>query len=227
MLNKIGSFLLELLFPSRCPWCEEVLAFAPACACEKELLASCLSQNKIMHGQVPYVDAMWACYGYGPPVSEVCHRFKYEGQKNLAAPLGKLMAQWLQNEKTAIGVDVVVAVPLSKKAERRRGFNQSECLVQELCKNTGLKSQTQWLKKTRDTRQQRTLPQELRRENVKGVFAVSQEADFYGKTVMIIDDVLTTGSTLSECAKVIKEAGAKQCIGFTLLLVQDKKLQNV
>ncbi len=219
MIVRVCNFLLNLVFPKRCPFCGEVLGFTKACKCDKQLMALRLSAEKLSHFSVPHLAESWACFLYKSPVSTACHRLKYENSPHLAVPLGQEMAKLAHTLLLTHHIDFVVPVPMTENAKKERGFNQSELLAQEICKDTGLILQTEWLLKSRDTEKQRELGREERRINVQNAFSISETAKFSGACVLLIDDVLTTGSTLSECAKTLQKAGAKSCFSLTLLAV--------
>lgn len=105
-------------------------------------------------------------------------------------------------------IDVVVPVPLKLGRRLDRGYNQCDYLSAALAGRLGVRLDKKALKRTGNPERQSSLSEEERRKNVKGTFAVSRAKTVVGKTVMVVDDVMTTGATLSECAKVLKDAGA-------------------
>ncbi len=221
MSIQVKDFLLDLFYPKHCPWCERVLGFVKVCTCEADVMAQQLEAKPLVRFRMAHIEEWWACFEYRPPVSVACHRLKYEGVQSLASPIGEVMSCFAKQAGFLQKIDVVVPVPMAPLAKKERGFNQSELLAGELCKKSGLLLQTDWLQKTRETTKQRTLSRKDRQSNVKDAFCVSPQANFGGKHVLLIDDVLTTGSTLSECAAVVKAAGAASCFAFTFLVVQD------
>jgi ComF family protein len=131
--------------------------------------------------------------------------FKYQRKRVLARPLGRLLDPLLAE----LGeVDGVVPVPLHVERLREREFNQSLALAQRLSCRTGWPLWWDQLERTRATSAQVGLDTVERRANVRGAFAVRQPGRLEGKRVVLIDDVLTTGSTVNECALMLKRAGA-------------------
>lgn len=133
--------------------------------------------------------------------------------------LGEIMHESLvQNELFVTLLDkkpILVPIPLSSKRLRKRGYNQAELLAKELEKQFGLTVEL-LLKRVRETKPQYGLKREERIENIKEAFALNDQrsmTNFQGKTVLLVDDVLTTGSTMSEAAKILKKAGAKEVWG--------------
>jgi ComF family protein len=135
---------------------------------------------------------------------------KFGGQTHNVIPLGKLLDARLNDTGVAGLVQQIVPVPLHRTRLRQRGFNQSRLIAEDLGRRMGLPVIARRLRRTLDTP-----PQTLavtaadRRSNVKGAFEVARRHPFAGKTVLLVDDVLTTGATTSECAGALKRAGAR------------------
>jgi ComF family protein len=107
------------------------------------------------------------------------------------------------------GFDVVIPVPLHKQRLKERGFNQSLLLAREVARVFGLEVDYRSLKRIRPTRPQVDLKPDERKKNVKGAFDVKSPERVRGRRVLLVDDVFTTGATVSECARVLKKAGAE------------------
>lgn len=151
---------------------------------------------------------------YDGDVAEAIKRFKYAGEPWRAEGFAALFA-----ERSAPRVDVIVPVPLHKKRLRERGYNQSKLLAQVLAAVWQLPMRDDLLARTVNTRHQVGLSKTERRQNVNGAFAVPERvrADLAGKRVLLVDDVITTGSTLLACAKALHQAGAAQVQSVTLV----------
>ena len=148
-------------------------------------------------------------------VKEAVHKFKYGYIKDLAQPLALIILSHLQAVDAEIDRSfVIVPVPLSDKKKRRRGFNQSEEIGKIISGATGIPLLNDALIKTKETSPQMELGKEERLNNVKGCFEA--KAEFKDKNIILLDDVYTTGSTLDECAKVLKESGARKVWGMTV-----------
>lgn len=147
------------------------------------------------------------------PIRAAIHALKYDGQRRLAGPLGMLMNENLGRADWP--VDVVVAVPLHESRLRARGYNQAALLADCVARMHDWSFVPGALRRVRDTASQVDLNAQERRANVEAAF----EADptvFHRKRVLVIDDVLTTGATLSACADALRAAGATHIYGATV-----------
>ena len=147
-----------------------------------------------------------APYVYDGPVSAMIKKLKYGGTLGLAPILAQLLTDF--QEGLNWKVDMVVPVPLSPKRLAHRGFNQSELIARRFGRNTGITCQPKALMKPMDTLQQVGLNAEERRKNLSGAFA-AEPVLIRDKHVLLLDDVMTTGSTFAECSAVLLDAGAK------------------
>lgn len=147
---------------------------------------------------------------------KLIHGFKYQQKSSLGKRLGKALGEKLKEDKIAEKFDCLVPVPLHSARKRDRGFNQSEILALEMSEATNLPVLKKLLKRTKNTKDQTKLTPEERIENVKGAFALKDPEIVAGTRVILVDDVMTTGATLGECASVLLEAGAERVIGATI-----------
>lgn len=164
----------------------------------------------------PVLRQMRAPWHYVEPLSSIIHRLKYDGYFALAGPLGSLMAeQW---PRWAVPPDLIMPIPLHKKRQRRRGYNQSALLARPLARTLGLTYTDQALRRTRHTVPQVGLGPEERAANVKNAFAADTEM-VAGRHILLIDDVLTTGATMSAAAETLLDAGAASVSAYCLARV--------
>ncbi|WP_324825246.1 ComF family protein [Sinanaerobacter sp. ZZT-01] len=149
-----------------------------------------------------------SCVQYGRLEKEVIHRFKYRDAAYIGCKLAQLMAERFEIEN--LSVDAIVAVPMYLKKERRRGYNQAAVLAKELSREMGIEYINGLLIRTRDTVPMSELSADERIKNVKNAFTVNQ--NYYNiveyKKILLVDDVFTTGNTVNECSRVLKECGA-------------------
>ncbi|MCX8053201.1 MAG: ComF family protein [Armatimonadetes bacterium] len=153
---------------------------------------------------------------YDGVLRQAIHALKYEFHIVMADPLAEIMIRAFPNTYLARRVDLVVPVPIHITKLVDRGFNQSEELAWRLCAAVGLPLANDILVKRRKTKPQVDLPEDLRFANVEGTFSVAQPERIVGKRVLVIDDVFTTGATLSEAAKTLRAAGASSVCAYAL-----------
>ena len=162
-----------------------------------------------------FCDSCLSPLWYEAQVRQGIHRYKFQGGSVHAPLLGTLMAQCLA-DNWGEGADLVVWVPLSPRGLRRRGYDQAGLLARQVGALTGLPVVAA-LSKVRETRTQSRLTSSSdRRANVSGAYAVKAGVEVDHQRVVLVDDVTTTGATLSECAACLRMAGATQVIGLTL-----------
>ncbi len=152
---------------------------------------------------------------YGKLLRKAIHRFKYNGETGLAKLLGALMITCASSsikdlsESTLDNIDVVIPIPLHRNRLRERGFNQSLLLAKVAARAVSAPLDYKSLRRVRDTTPQIELRGKERAENVRGAFETESRVLLKDKTVLLVDDVYTTGSTIRECARILKKEGAR------------------
>lgn len=141
---------------------------------------------------------------------ELVRRFKFGRRRALARPLGVLLSERVIEE--GLRADLVVPVPLDRARERRRGFNQAELVAAEVARRLGLPLARRALVRVRRTPSLYRLGAAERREALDGAFAAARAGVLAGRRVLLVDDVLTSGATLSACAKALRAAGARAVV---------------
>jgi ComF family protein len=155
----------------------------------------------------------WSLYPYVPPLQDAIRLFKYRGKVTLAAALGDLMNAAIRE---APAVDLVMPVPLHPSRLREREFNQSLLLADRLSRRHGLPLSYDNLVRVRRTASQTDLSRAARLKNLRRAFAVARPEEVGGKRILLVDDVMTTGTTVNECAKALRKAGAADVTVCTL-----------
>lgn len=165
----------------------------------------CCPRCRRRHGHVARSRAIGP---YEGSLRAIVHALKYDGRRQIARPLGAMLAA--RGADILAGADLVVPVPLHPSRQRARGFNQAA----ELARHMGLPV-TPALRRVRATPSQTDLPAARRHANVRDAFALARRASVTGATVVLVDDVSTTGATLDACARVLRENGAQEVRALT------------
>lgn len=155
-----------------------------------------------------------SAFQFTPELKSAVHSFKYRFKPGMAPYLANYMRLTYLKHPELHGADAVVPVPTHEKRRAERGFNQSEALAEELAKLCGLPCRPQLLKKIKATGQQARMNRRDRQKNLANAFASTP--DVKGMNLLLIDDICTTGATLEECAKALKQQGAKRVRALTL-----------
>ena len=208
---NLKTWLLDLLFPPKCPFCGKLLSGKGERICMqcRSVLPRTREGDSV---KVDYMTKAVAPFYYEKLVRESFLRYKFYGASSYSAVYAEFLAETVSRE-LAEGYDLITWVPLSRKRLRQRGYDQARLLAEKTAANLG-KPVISTLKKTRNTKVQSTLTtKEERRGNISGSYAVMGQADIQGKRILLVDDILTTGATLSECARVLLLGGAASVCG--------------
>lgn len=144
-------------------------------------------------------------YYEGGAISDILHRIKYKGRKDIALIFGRSFGEHLIKSPLYQGLDFLIPVPLFSKRLRRRGFNQSEAICQGLSDSMGVPVRSDLLLRIRHTDTQTKLNKAQRQTNLKDAFSVPHPEQLKGKHILLVDDVLTTGSTIQECIRELRK----------------------
>ena len=195
------DIFLNLIFPPKCVICKkngDIL-------CE-----NCFSkikhfpQQKINPPQ--NIDLMIVCGYYDGILKKLIRKFKFSKQKSLSSYLVRFVEECIRDTNYFLSIDLITSVPLYETRLKERGFNQSELIAKQLSNFLNLPYDGNILKRIKETSFMYSLSKNERKKNVKGVFSVSRNLN--GLNILLVDDILTTGATLSEIASEIKKHGA-------------------
>src|SRR5256714_1988764 len=190
------------------PFCSKCSEPFPGAITQPFSCANC--EHRVLH-----FDCAVAAYRSRGLVRRLVHQFKYARQRHLRHPVADWLRETLHDPRLrGRHFDLIVPVPLHPARQRERGFNQAELLADLLAASTSLPTRNV-LERTRCTTTQTAYDRAERMENLHGAFRLRKNRDVRGLRVLLIDDVLTTGSTLSECARVLRRAGAVSVHGAT------------
>ena len=204
---SVRNVLLEILFPPRCVLCRKLLTggqtdLCPQCRVEAP-------EYPVGKRKLQFLDSFAAVWYYEGSVRRSLLRFKFYGARNYGKSFGRLLAMKLLKEQPE-GFDVLTWIPVSRLRKFRRGYDQVELLARALGRELGMEP-VPVLKKIRHNRQQSRITGEAqRRANVLGVYRVTDPGLIRGKRVLLLDDILTTGATVGEAARLLKTEGAKE-----------------
>lgn len=215
----------DIIFPKKCInckkegqfLCEDCLSLIPInpfqyCLCEK-----LEKRSKCENCKDRYLDKILSATSFNNKiVKEAIHKFKYGFIEELSVPLALLLLNHLQMIDCQIDKSfIIIPTPMHIKKKRRRGFNQSEEIAKIISEATGIPLSTTLIK-TKETKSQMELNKTERTENIKNCFAVVNKKEIENKIVLLLDDVYTTGMTMNECARVLKENGARELWGLSV-----------
>ena len=204
---KLYHFLMELLFPPKCVLCRKLLKNG-----EIDLCGACRADAPEYPGKkinIRFLDSFAAVWYYEGNVRSSLLRYKFCNARSYSVSYGRILAMKLLREYPE-GFDILTWVPVSRLRKLRRGYDQVELLAKAVGTELGL-SPVPTLKKIRNNRpQSRMKDPAARKANVLGAYRVLETADVKGNRVLLLDDILTTGATAGECARMLRMAGAKE-----------------
>ena len=217
----LGERLLSMLFPARCLSCDTVIpageVFCRECA--KNLPEKPFTRKYAVPGAGAEGFSVYSPMSYEGGFRKSIHRLKFRGQKGLAKPMARLMAELARS--TGIPFDAVTWVPMTDTKRKEKGYDQSGLLAKAVARELEIPC-LQLLQKVRENKTQHELSGKQRRLNVKNAWRAETEA--LGKNLLLIDDIVTTGATVSECAKTLYNAGAKRVTGLCAADAQEIRL---
>jgi len=209
-LMGFSGWILDLLFPPKCVFCRDILLqkgayFCSACG---DFLPFCPDEAVSQAGDF-YVSCVTPLF-YEGQVKDSIHRFKFQNARGYRRTYAALVAACVSEHVTE-SYDLITWAPVSKKRLRKRGYDQAEILAKEVAAYLD-KPCVSILRKSRHAPPQSSLEggRDVRKANIAGAYEVSDVSLVQGKRILLIDDVLTTGSTLSECARMLLLAGADE-----------------
>lgn len=238
-LDRCRAFLLDILFPNRCPFCggfirwdsficencREKLASANDFICRLCGSVSCVCNKE---NTVLWYDAVFGSFFFDDEnvnVGSAIHRFKHTGEENIAAAAAEELSRRLKTEGMA-KQDIVVPVPMGKKKQKRLGHNQAELFARCIGRYLEIPVKNDILYKYDTRDEQHSHSARERSERVKGLF-YTKNTDLSGMRVIICDDVMTTGSTVNECARLLKAIGAESVIAAVCAVTRLDSQKNI
>lgn len=224
--------LLHLVFPPRCILCDEVLDMLHEVVCEPCEINRFLNTGKkcgICSRPLDFNGICDLCSskreiripGYGllayEGIIHTCmYRLKYGGRQDVGKALGRMMAKYCPPSLKQ--VDAIIPIPLHKERLKERGYNQAEVLAYEISKELNIPLNTQDLIRVKNSKPQSQLSPQSRKNNLKDAFILNNAVDY--KSILLVDDIYTTGNTMNTCAKILIEAGVEKVYFYTATIAK-------
>ncbi len=231
--------LLKLFWPEVCPFCGKVSAQGICGECRKKTDRLKVREPKCMKCGKPVKDAEQeycrdcldarheydrgaALWVHKPPVNTSVYQFKFHNRRSFGSFYAKEMAAEYGEALAGWGIDIIIPVPLYPGKYKKRGYNQAAVLARELGKVLDIPVEERLLKRIRETAPQKNLTPRKRRQNLNGAFSVEKRRRVFLKSssVLLTDDIYTTGSTVEEAAKTLKKAGAEKVFYLAISIGQ-------
>jgi Predicted amidophosphoribosyltransferases len=234
---KVISLALNFLFPPICLLCGSKDLYQAGCLICKDCFSSIsfishpvcarcgkpfLTETTRDHvcgnclTQEPSFNLVRALGRYEGALETIIHNFKYKQKFSMVNLFNFLLDNMQNHEITFASYDLLIPVPLHRSRLRQRGFNQAVILGNILKKKYQMSLQPKVLQRIVYTRPQVTLPVKARKINMRNAFKVKESQSVEGKTILLLDDVYTTGATMNECAGILKKSGASRVDGFVI-----------
>jgi len=232
-MNRIIKALSKIFYPQRCAYCGKVISagelmcdecrvnlprisgeICARCGREKSE-CSCKKAEKFYSGIV-------APFYFSGNVRKGIHAFKFRNCPDNAEAYGHEMSEVVKKKYADIKFDYITEVPVSPNSLKERGYNQCSLLAEQISKNTGIEFKSNVLVKIYETNKQHGLKLFMRKGNLSGVFDVKNPQEVENKTILLCDDISTSGETLNECAKMLWLYGAKEIYCVSVALTQKK-----
>jgi ComF family protein len=216
--------LIEFVYPGTCLLCNVHLDdyrqwICPECWASARIVPDddpLYQEMRVRLGSGGHIADLVTCFSFerGGTFQKIIHQIKYKGMRRLGNEVGKRLGERIGARGLVREIDGAVFVPLHSTRKRERGYNQSECIARGLCDMTGIQLLPLLLERRRYTETQTHLNAQERKENVRQAITVNPKSKsiIQGKTLLVVDDIITTGSTIESCAEALLNAGAKRII---------------
>lgn len=225
IVNDLWNDFFSLIFPENCVSCGQLLVRGEAHLCSicrynlpvpDDTTRNTLLANKFVYEPKITFTSAFLIFKKSGITQKLLHQIKYKGNYELGVLLGAWYGDYLSDQPAFQSFDVILPVPLHSRKMRIRGYNQSMAIAEGISSTTGKPVEAKLLQRSKFTVTQTKKQKVDRWQNVESIFSVSQPDHVKGKKVIIVDDVLTTGSTLASCAAALLQNGSSE-IGICAL----------
>ena len=208
--------IYNLLFPTRdlCYLCKEKTPYLIGFTCS-DCRDNLVFVHKKINIDLEYISSAIYSLNYNRFLKEVVHGFKFNGKSYLYKPLAEIMLETMELLNIS-GVDCIFFIPIHRRKEAIRGYNQTQLLANYIGKSLEIPVSKKNLIKIKWTQEQNQLDRIHRLKNLKDSFVIKNPEEIYGKKVLLIDDIITTGATFNECSRLLIKNGAKEVVSLAL-----------
>jgi len=225
MAAKFTSAILDFIIPRFCISCNYKLELEQKFICD-----DCDSKIKLIEYNLliyeykkkfsrdNYIDDYSVLYDFETEgtLQYLLHSLKYEKKFKVGIFLGKRVGEILNMKIKNWNADYIIPIPLFHLKKAERGYNQAYYICKGICEETGLKINSRTVKRVKNTESQTTLTLEERKNNISNAFKIRSRQGIKNRKIILVDDVITTGATISECARILKENGADQVFALSV-----------
>lgn len=214
---EILKGLNSLLFPIKniCLFCNEEYSKIINFLCE-----DCRSNLEYLNREITlknfYVDKIIYSLFYNRFIKEKIYAYKYYDENYMYKALGEILLKTIKEKSLEDTIDIITYVPLHRRRKALRGYDQSELISKYISKKLQIPFSKGNLIRTKYTKSQTQLNKNERIRNLEKAFRIKDNREFLNKEILLIDDIITTGTTINECSKVLKESGSKRIIGLAI-----------
>lgn len=209
------KLVLDLLYPPVCGICGKIdqKELCPKCAIKLKQW----EKAKLYAYPHTYFEKHFYLFPYEGIIREKLIQYKFQNQSYLSTFFAKSLLNHKKMSRILEKYDIIIPVPMYRKKEKRRGYNQTALIAREIAKAyKNLVYDGKSLQKIKDTKMQSSLDKTERRKNIKNAYKVINQQKIKDKKIILLDDIYTTGSTVNECSKVLKQSGAKEILVVTI-----------
>lgn len=222
--QQVGKFFQDLFFPNTCCHCGKMIEqatpinpFCPHClSFLTEVSAEDVKSNILDRLQPNFIDHLWIAFQFNSVIREILHLIKYKKMPDLGCQVGGFIRQKFTNQISDLQNQPVLPIPLHPVRRKEREYNQSSQIARGLFGDGSETILEGMLIRKKYTSTQTKLTRKRRKINVKNAFKITNPQVIHGKTIVLVDDVITTGATMNECAKLLKLHGATRVLGVAI-----------